>query len=153
LETEVAAIEDELLRQRDATRAIVAECDAAETRRRDLEAHLEDEEGKMKDRRMRLNRGRNEKELQALRREIEVGKEANQQVEEELLGLLEALETLAPKAADTERSLADMETAAAEKIAERGKRITELRAEGARERERRDRMAESLDSTLRRKYE
>ena len=42
---------------------------------------------------MRLNRVRNEKELQALRREIEIGKEANQQAEEELLRIFESLET------------------------------------------------------------
>jgi len=153
LEAEVAGLEDELLRQRDATRAVQVERDAAEARRRELEAHLETEEVKMKDRRMRLNRVRNEKELQALRREIEVSKEANQHVEEELLNLLEALETLSPKADEAERALIELEAASTAKVTERRARVQELLAEGARERERREQMAETLDSSLRQKYE
>ena len=153
LEAEVAELEEALLRQRDATRVLQNEREVAEGRRRELEAHLEAEEVKMKDRRMRLNRVRNEKELQALRREIEVSKEANQLVEEELLTLLETLETLAPKAAEAEHALAELEAASTAKVNERRARVQELLAEGARERERREQMAETLDSALRQKYE
>ena len=107
----------------------------------------------MKDRRMRLNRVRNERELQALRREIEVGKEANQQVEEQLLGLFESLDALNAAARDAEQKLAELETSSQAMLAEHRTRIATLAAEVLQERQRRDRTAEGLDMGLRRKYE
>src|ERR1051326_4469288 len=54
-----------------------AESGTANSRRRDLEAQLQDAESKNKERRMRLGRIRNDKELIVAQREIEVAKEAN----------------------------------------------------------------------------
>ena len=153
LEGAVADLEGRLMQLRDVTRAKQAERDAIETKRRELEAHLEDEEAKMKDRRMRLNRVRNEKELQAIRREIEVGKEANQQLEEEVLAVLEALDNLNGAAAAAERELAELESTAAAGIAERRGRIEVLVAEVGRDREMRRQLAAALDGALLRKYE
>jgi predicted nucleic acid-binding Zn-ribbon protein len=153
LQAEVAECESALERQRAATGSLQAERNALESRRLEVEAHLEAEETKMKDRRMRLNRVRNEKELQALRREIEVGKEANQQTEEELLGILEALEKLTTEAADAERALMEMEAATAAKITEHKAHIDRLVAEIAQDREIRDRTADALDASLLQKYE
>jgi predicted nucleic acid-binding Zn-ribbon protein len=153
LEGELADLESQLLLQREATRSAQAERDATDQRLSELEAMLDAEEGKMKDRRMRLNRVRNEKELQALRREIELGKEANQQIEEELLRVLESLESQVAAAAEAERVLTELEAASAAKIVERGARITELMAEAASQREGRDRLAATLDASLRQKYE
>src|SRR5262249_42112259 len=153
LEAEVEAWESRLQVQRAATTAAVAERAALESRRRDLDGQLEAEEAKMKERRMRLNRVRNEKELQALRREIEVGKESNQQMEEEMLSLLESLDNVAATAVEAERLLAEMEGAAAAEIAQRRQRVVELLAEVERDRERRDRTADALDAALLQKYE
>ena len=110
LRADALSLEQQLVAQREATRAVIAERDAMESRRRALEAQLEDEESKMKDRRMRLNRVRNEKELQALRREIEVGKEANLQMEEEILRLLESLEGLHSTAAAAAQMQVDLDS-------------------------------------------
>ncbi len=153
LEREVAELENERLLQRERTRVAQAERDALEERRRGLEAHLEDEEAKMKDRRMRLNRVRNEKELQALRREIEVGKEANQQTEEELLRIFEALEALHASAREAEERLRQLEGEVDAKTLERHGHISALRVEVETQRETRTRMAATLDSGLRQKYE
>jgi len=153
LETEIAAIEAQLAERREMARVAQVERDAVEARRRDLEAHLEAEEAKMTDRRMRLNRVRNEKELQALRREIEVSKELNQQVEEGLLGVFESLEGLNATATEAEKRLTELETVAATELAEKRERIAALIAEGASKRAARDEMAKALDGNLRRKYE
>jgi uncharacterized protein len=153
LEREVSELENQRVQQSETVRSACAERDVVEARRRELEAHLEAEETKMKDRRMRLNRVRNEKELQALRREIELGKEANQQVEEELLGIFESSEALTAAASDAERALADIETTSASQLTERRARIAALEGEVQREREARNRLASELDHTLRQKYE
>lgn len=152
-EGEVAELENQLAQQRELARQARAARDAAEARRAELEAQLEVEETKMKDRRMRLNRVRNEKELQALRREIEVGKEANQQIEEELLRMMESLETLSATTAEAEQRLAELEDASTAKISERRAGMGQLLEAVARERETRDRMASALDARLRQKYE
>jgi predicted nucleic acid-binding Zn-ribbon protein len=153
LEREAADLESRRLLQRERTRVVQAERDAVEARRRDLEAHLDEEEAKMKDRRMRLNRVRNEKELQALRREIEIGKEANQQTEEELLRIFESLETLNAAAKQAEDLLREIEAEAEAKGVERQTRVKTLEMEVAAQRETRIRMAATLDSSLRQKYE
>jgi predicted nucleic acid-binding Zn-ribbon protein len=153
LEREAADLENQRLLQRERTRTAQAERDVVEARRRELEAHLDDEEAKMKDRRMRLNRVRNEKELQALRREIEVGKEANQQAEEELLHIFESLETLNASAKQAEDLLREIEAEADVKSVERRMRVNKLQAEVEAQREIRTRMAATLDNSLRQKYE
>lgn len=63
-----------------------------ETDRHAAELHLRAEEDKIKEKRVRLNRIRHERELQALRREIDAMKEANGKLEEDALLLLEELE-------------------------------------------------------------
>jgi len=153
LEAELAALESQLLAQREATRAAQAERDTLDTRRRELEAQLESEGAKMTDRRMRLNRVRNEKELQALRREIEVGKEANQQLEEAVLYTLESLDTVSAAAGVAESCLAELEAAVRQKDSDCRIRIEQLTAEVSRERHHRDQIAALLDTDLRQKYE
>ena len=133
-EGELAELESQLTQQRELTRQAREARDASDARRAELEAQLGAEEGKMKDRRMRLNRVRNEKELQALRREIEVSKEANQQTEEELLRVLEALESLVAAATEAEQRLAELEAASVAKIRERRTGMGQLLEDVARER-------------------
>lgn len=153
LSADVLSLEQQLATQREATRAVIAERDALDSRRRLLEAQLEDEESKMKDRRMRLNRVRNEKELQALRREIEVGKEANLQMEEEILRLLESLEGLQSTAAAAEQMQVDLEGSTTEQLRQHRARIELLRQEVESAKVQREEMASSLEPSLLRKYD
>jgi predicted nucleic acid-binding Zn-ribbon protein len=153
LEAEIAKLEDEIRVQRETVEAVTSELQTAESRRRELEATLETEGTKMKDRRMRLNRVRNERELLALRHEIEVGKEANQLVEEEVLALLEKIDTLSAGKQQADDALSRAEHDAAGKIEEGRARIGMLRGEIESAREGRAQLAKALDPQLLRRYE
>ncbi len=61
--------------------------------RQEKEQRLQEEEKKTMEKRMRMNRIKNIKELQALQREIDQIKEGNARLEEELITVLEDLET------------------------------------------------------------
>lgn len=76
------------------TELLVAQSADMDRRRRELEGKLAEEEEKMIDRRMRLSRIRNEREMRALQHEIELAKAANQQMENEVIQLMEELENL-----------------------------------------------------------
>ncbi|HUI25139.1 MAG TPA: C4-type zinc ribbon domain-containing protein [Candidatus Kryptonia bacterium] len=153
LEREIATMDVQLVAEREAATVARAERATRDQQRRELEARLEDEENKMKDRRMRLNRVRNERELMALRREIEVGKEANQLLESEVIGALQALETIDATLAAREQSLTALEEQFAGLLASHRERIGALEREVAAERAARDRVASVLSQELRAKYE
>ncbi len=152
-EAEIAALETQVALRRETARQCRTERDTVDARRQELEAALEAEETKMTDRRMRLNRVRNEKELQALRREIELGKEANRLAEDQILGMFEALDGLTAAAAAAEQQLADLESAAAAKTQEHRGLLERLRGEVAADRQRRDQVAADVDASLRARYE
>lgn len=153
LKATVAAIQNELDERRAALESCRAERAELEARRRDIEAVLADEESKMKDRRMRLNRIRNEKEAAAVRREIEVGKEGNQKHEEDLLILFEALDGVNARESEIKTVFDELEarrTAAQEKadaeIAELSAGLDEARGE-------RETLAAGLEAAVRSLYE
>ena len=77
--------------------------------RREKEQLLQEEGQKTMDKRMRMNRIKNIKELQALQREIDQIKLANSQLEEELIKLLEELEASAPSLKLKEEELKKIE--------------------------------------------
>jgi predicted nucleic acid-binding Zn-ribbon protein len=153
LEAEIAQLEQEVRERKETTAAATAELVEAETKRRELEATLETEGSKMKDRRMRLNRVRNERELLALRHEIEVGKESNQQVEEQVLSVLERIDVLTATKLEAQEALAKSESEALERIQSGRDRISALRAELEDARDGRERLAGGLDPQLLRRYE
>lgn len=72
-------------REVDALTAVLAE---KEKQRREKERILQDEGKKVMDKRMRMNRIKNIKELQALQREIEQMKQGNSELEEGLIQIL-----------------------------------------------------------------
>lgn len=124
-----------------------------ESKRRDIEGTLADEEAKMKDRRMRLNRIRNEKEASAVRREIEVAKEGTGLMEEGLMAIFEQLDVV--KAREAELTTA-YEALEAKRNAEKTRTDTEIEelAAGLTEaRSQRESLAADLEAPLRRQYE
>jgi hypothetical protein len=130
-----------------------AELAEAATRQRALEGQISEFEDKMKDRRMRLQRIRNEKEMQATRREIETLKERTTQLEDEALKVLEEVETLGAKVAAAEQQLDSGQRALA---AERDGLLTreaELVADAERERGSRAALIAAIDGGLVRRYE
>jgi predicted nucleic acid-binding Zn-ribbon protein len=151
-ETRVAALEESLA-ARDVELAeaerLLAEYEA---RRRDLEARVGDLETKLKDRRMRVARIRNDRELAVVRHEIEVLKEESGAHETELLELFDKIETArgardvalaARDAAATEREAAAADLAAT---------VAKVRDAIERDEAKRGELAEHVDDDLHRRY-
>lgn len=77
--------------------------------RKEKEQALQEESRKTMEKRMRMNRIKNIKELQALQREIDQIKQGNSQLEEELLAVMEVLETKVAVQQQREAELKELE--------------------------------------------
>lgn len=148
--SELQAALDTKRQQVEGTRA---ESGTANSRRRELEAQLQDAESKNKERRMRLGRIRNDKELLVAQREIEVAKEANSRLEEEILTLLEQTEAVDGGLREAEGELAVLEERFAKHAESARGRIEQLRAEIDGDRSERESIAGRLSVPLRKRYE
>jgi predicted nucleic acid-binding Zn-ribbon protein len=150
---QIAELESELAEQRKVLDGCRAERAELEARRREIEGALADEEAKMKDRRMRLNRIRNEKEAAAVRREIEVGKEGNQKLEEDLMVIFEALDGVGARETELQSAFDALAAQRDERQAVADVEIGTL-SEGLDDsRKRREELAAGIDANLRRQYE
>ena len=76
---------------------ITRKIEAAEAQQRELETSLEDETARIKDRKGKVMNIQNNREYQALMREIEDGERSNKQREDEIVQLLELIESFKPK--------------------------------------------------------
>jgi len=149
----LADIESELEVQRKLLDTCRAERAELEARRREMQGALDDEEVKMKDRRMRLNRIRNEKEAAAVRREIELGKEGNQKIEEDLMAVYEALDTINARETEMQGIYDAIDTRRAEQQARVDAELVTLSAGLDDARHQRDQLASGIEPTLRVRYE
>lgn len=150
---EADGVDLELARQRQAVQALTGERDGLEQRRSDMDRQLELSGFKIRDNRMRMNRVRNSVELLALQREVDLTKEANAQVEEELIQVMEQLETLAVQLTAAQEALTALEAQAAEVVAARRAEADTLRQELDAEAGAREALAAGMDPALRGKYE
>jgi uncharacterized protein len=139
--------------KRSVTQAKRQEMADLERQRRDMEAKLADEEAKTKDRRMRMQRIRNEKELGALKREIDLSKELSAQLEDTLLKLFEGAETKITELKVLEEELAAAEARLVEREREHVERQQALAADLERLTAERTAIAAEIDEALRRRYE
>jgi len=153
LVSEADGVDLELTRQRQAVQALCAERDALELRRGEMDQQLELSGFKIRDNRMRMNRVRNAVELLALQREVDLAKEANGQVEDELLGVMEVLEALALQITAAQDALAALEGRAAQVVSTRRAEAAALRQELDAEASAREALAQGMDPALRAKYE
>ena len=153
IERETAKQQELLDGKRREVGVVRSELDTIGTRRRDLEGTLQQEEQRMKERRMRLGRLRNDKEVAALQREIESAKESNARLEEEVLTLIEQMEALEGTLATSEGELTAVEASVAKLGTSGGGRIEQLKAEIESDRSERDVIANRLGADLRKKYE
>src|SRR4029450_1551004 len=103
-ESRVAALEEAVNGHTTAVAAIQVELDELGTRQRDLEGRLGATEAKMKDRRMRITRIRNDKELGLAKREVELLKEEAAVLETELVTVVQSVDATTKRleAAQTE---------------------------------------------------
>jgi predicted nucleic acid-binding Zn-ribbon protein len=152
-EGRVAALEEAVRGQSGAAETVRSDLAALTARQRDLETRLGAAEAKMKDRRMRITRIRNDKELGLAKREVDLLKEETTALESELMTVMEQAEGSTAKLQGLESELArvtgerDVEAEALRET------IGRLSAEMDRERAARTELMERVDGELRRKYE
>ena len=153
LVSEADEFELELSRQRSAILTHTTDRDALEQRRAEMDRQLDLAGLRIRDNRMRMNRVRNSVELLALQREIDLSKEANAQIEEELLRVMETIESLSAEIGAAAEALAALEACAAEVVVERRAQADSLRQEVDAALEQREALAEGMASSLRSTYE
>ncbi|MBI2962751.1 MAG: hypothetical protein HYY35_03285 [Deltaproteobacteria bacterium] len=153
LEGAAAEVKTAVGAKRSVTQAKRQEVAELERQRRDVETRLGEEEEKTKDRRMRMQRIRNEKELGALRREVEISRELSAQLEESLLRILDGgdgklgeLKVLEDDLAAAERQLVAVEQQLAERRQALAADLERLTAERAR-------AAAQLEEGVRQRYD
>jgi hypothetical protein len=149
----VDALERAVQAETAAATAAREELAAFGSRQRDLEGRLAVAESKMKDRRMRITRIRNDKELGLAKREVELLKEEMSALETELVEVMEQVEAATAKLTGTESELARLTAARDGETAELRGRLAQLGGEIERERALRSELVQTVDQDLRRKYE
>ena len=152
-QSRVAAITDAVQAHATAVAEIAAELAQLMARQSELEGRLSQVESRMKDRRMRITRIRNDKELGLAKREVDLLKEEGGGVEAELMTVLEQAEVATKRleAARTElASLTGARDAAAATLRDTAGRLS---AEIERDRSRRDELVGIVDGDLCRRYE
>ena len=153
LVSEADGYELEIVRQRELVTGLTGERDSLEQRRAVMDRQLDVSGSKIRDNRMRMNRVRNSTELLALQREIDLSKEANAQVEEELLRVMETIEALSAQLGEARTVLQQREEQAEAAVATRRAEADSLRQELEAERDHRESLAAGMDPSLRSKYE
>jgi predicted nucleic acid-binding Zn-ribbon protein len=153
LVSEADGYELEIVRQRELVTGLTGERDGLEQRRAVMDRQLDVSGSKIRDNRMRMNRVRNSTELLALQREIDLSKEANAQVEEELLRVMETIEALSAQLGEARTVLQQLEEQAEAAVATRRAEADSLRQELEAERDHRESLAAGMDPSLRSKYE
>lgn len=124
LQGELDKRDKEIQAKRQEMALAAAECSAKEKLRQEKERKLQEESTKAMDKRMRMNRIKNIKELQALQREIDQIKQENGQLEEELIGILEEIEGFKAQLNEKQEELAKMEAEWKQKLEEMQARIS-----------------------------
>jgi predicted nucleic acid-binding Zn-ribbon protein len=152
-EGRVAALEEAVRGQTAAANAAREEVAGLTARQRDLESRLTAAETKMKDRRMRITRIRNDKELGLAKREVDLLKEETSTLETELVAVMEQAEEAAAKLQGLETELARLTGERDAEANELREKIERLSGEMERERAMRTELIEAVDGDLRRKYE
>ena len=152
-EGRVAALTEATRAQTAAAITARAEHGVLTARQRDLEVKLGAAEAKLKDRRMRITRIRNDKELGLAKREMEILKDEASTLETELVGVMEQAETAGAKADGLEAELARLTAERDRESAELQEKVGRLSGEIERERASRNELAQTIEEDLRRRYE
>ena len=152
-EGRVAALEEAVRGQTEAATGVRAELAELGKRQRDLEGQLGAAEAKMKDRRMRITRIRNDKELGLAKREVELLKEETGTLEVELVAVMEQVEAATAKLQGLETELSRLTAERDSEAADLRAKLDRLGGEIERDRATRTNLAQTVDGDLRRKYE
>ena len=152
-EARAAALEEAIRAQNTAATKVREEVAGLAAKQRDLEARLTAAETKMKDRRMRITRIRNDKELGLARREVDLLKEEIGTLETELMAVMEQVEGATAKLAGLAAELARLAAERDREASELRETLARLSSEIERERATRSELVQTIDGDLRRKYE
>jgi uncharacterized protein len=155
--SKVAGRVDQLRLETDSHRAelerLQIEAQLGAVSRRQLEKDLAEGEANIRNKRMRRNQVRNDKEMLALDHEVEVLRESNQRLESEVLVQMNAEETRTARINEltqlVENSAANLLAAEKEIAAQ----VEDLKIALAKQRLDRDQMAQNIDATLLARYE
>jgi predicted nucleic acid-binding Zn-ribbon protein len=152
-ESRVAALEEAVSAHATAASVIATEVAELSARQRDLEGRLTAIEAKMKDRRMRITRIRNDKELGLAKREVELLKEEASGLETELMGVFEQVEAATARLEAAQSELASLTAARDTEAEQLRETIGRLSEAIERDRGRRVALVDAVDGDLRRRYE
>ena len=150
---EIRKREEDLKLKRDEVKQLRAEWLEKEKVRREKENLLQDEGRKATDKRMRMNRIRNIRELQALQHEVDQIKQANTQLEEELIGVMEDLEARTSILRERDAELSGLESAWGEQKAGLEAQAAQIEKEVAQTSAGRQSIAAQLNGDLIQRYE
>jgi uncharacterized protein len=106
---ELQAKEKEIQTKKREIELLTAVFSEKEKLRQEKDRVLQDEGKKTMERRMRMNRIKNAKELQALQREIDLIKQGNSALEEELIALMEAIDAIKADMQAKQEEMAQMQ--------------------------------------------
>ena len=149
----VNQLRDQTLKQETELERLSTEEQEAAAARKRLERELAEGEARLRNKRMRQNLVRNDKELQALSHEVDSLKENNQRLEGELLVMMESAGPRLAKIKELSESLAQARTqlAAAEK--EIAGQVEHINSELAQQRRDRDKVVKEIDPLLVSRYD
>jgi predicted nucleic acid-binding Zn-ribbon protein len=145
--------EKEILSKKREIDSLKALCGEKEKIRQDKERLLQEEGKKAMDKRMRMNRIKNIKELQALQREIEQIRQGNSEQEEELIRILEELDDLKANLKAKEEEMAQREELWKQKQQSMQAQISGIEKAVSEASIRRKRIAAQVTADLIRRYE
>lgn len=114
---------------------------------------FQDEGKKAMDKRMRMNRVKNAKELQALQREIDMMRQANSELEEELIRIMQELDAIKASRAAKEAEVAALQEAWQQRQEELGGKISEIDQAVAEKQSQRQSIAANVARDLISRYE
>jgi predicted nucleic acid-binding Zn-ribbon protein len=127
--------------------------EAADAQRRELEAELADELGRIKERQSKMMQVQTNREYQSLLKEIEDGKKSIKEKEEEIVRIMEGSEANAKIMAEQENLIKEEQDALAEERARVEKHATEIEGKKAKIVSKRDSMAKDIKTGVLKKYD
>ena len=121
--------------------------------RKKLERELAEGEARLRNKRIRQNMVRNEKELQALNHEIDTLKEEHQRLEAEMLALMEGTAPRTARLAELQELISNSQAALAKDEKEVAAQIEEIKGHLAKHRHDRTKLARSVSPSVLQRYE
>lgn len=153
LAQEIHKREEEIKLKRTEVAQLKAEWTEKDKIRQEKERHLQDEGRKATDKRMRMSRIKNIRELQALQHEVDQIKQANSLLEEELIAVLEDLDARAAILGERDTELKKLEQAWSEEKAQLEAQLAQIDKEVAETSSGRQTIAAQLKGDLIGRYE